>query len=269
MSSFPALFISHGAPDLPLQPSPVREFLRQLGPQLGKPQAILIVSAHWLTRIPTVSTAPSVEAMHDFGGFPAELYGMNYPAPAAPDLAEEVTALLKQSGLEAAMHPNRTLDHGAWQPLLLMYPDATIPVTQLSIQPRLGTHYHLQLGRALAPLRQQGTLILASGSTTHNLRVFGDYTFDAPPPDWVQQFDAWLAEAIARNDMEILLDYRKQAPYAAQNHPSEDHLLPLFVALGAGGEQTPGIQLHTSFTYGVLSMAAYGFGAISTCLNQQ
>lgn len=259
MSTFPALFVSHGSPDLLLHSSPALNFLKQLGTQLSRPKAILVISAHWLTRVPTVSTAPQVTSIHDFGGFPNELYQMNYSAPGAPELAEQTTKLLAQAGFETEIHPNRGLDHGAWEPLMLMYPEANTPVTQLSIQPHFGTSYHLQLGRALAPLRQEGVLILASGTTTHNLRAFGQYAFDAVPPEWVQQFDRWLAEVIAHNNTDALLDYRKQAPYTTQNHPSEEHLLPLFVALGAGGETATGTQLHTSFTYGVFSMAAYAF----------
>jgi len=258
MTIFPALFVSHGAPDLLLHASPALDFLKQLGTQLGRPQAILVVSAHWLTQVPTVSTTPQTSAIHDFGGFPHELYRMNYSAPGATQLAEQITKLLVEAGLETQVHPSRGLDHGAWEPLMLMYPDANIPVTQLSLQPHLGTSYHMQLGRALAPLRQAGILILASGTTTHNLRAFGQYAFDAPPPNWVQEFDDWLAAAIAHNKIDALLDYRRQAPHALQNHPSEEHLLPLFVALGAGGETT-GTQLHTSFTYGAFSMAAYAF----------
>ena len=259
MLTFPALFISHGAPDLILHSSPARYFLQQLGTQLGKPQAILAISAHWLTRVLTVSTALQATSVHDFGGFPQELYRMNYAPPGAPRLAEQTAKLLAQAGFETDVHPNRGLDHGAWEPLILMYPEANIPVTQLSIQPHFGTSYHLQLGRVLAALRQEGILILASGTTTHSLRTFGQYAFDAAPPNWVQQFDRWLAEAIAQNDTDTLLNYRRQAPYATQNHPSEEHLLPLFVALGAGGEETTGTQLHASFTYGVFSMAAYAF----------
>lgn len=259
MSTFPALFISHGAPDLPLHPSLSRDFLSQLGAQLGKPKSILVVSAHWLTRVPTVSSASQVTTIYDFGGFSSALYRMNYSAPGAPQLAEKTDKLLTQAGFEIDVHSSRGLDHGAWEPLMLMYPEANIPVTQLSIQPHLGTSYHLQLGRALAPLRQENILILASGTTTHNLRAFGQYAFDATPPDWVQQFDDWLAAAIARNNIDALLDYRQLAPHAIQNHESEEHLLPLFVALGAGSEQTNGTQLHASFTYGVFSMAAYAF----------
>lgn len=260
MSTFPAVFMSHGAPDLPVQASPFHDFVKQLGTQLGKPKAILVVSAHWLTRVPTVSTALQMETIHDFGGFPAELYTLQYPAPGAPELAEQVSKTLANAGLEAATHPNRGLDHGAWEPLMLMYPEADIPVTQLSLQPSQGTAYHLQLGRALAPLRQEGILILASGAVTHNLRAFGGYPLQASPPDWVQQFDEWLEEAIDRHDIHALVNYRQQAPYAQQNHPTEEHLLPLFVALGAGGVNAQAKQLHSSFTYGILSMATYSFG---------
>lgn len=260
MATFPALFVSHGAPDLLLHTSPARDFYHQLGTQLGKPRAILVVSAHWLTPTPTVSTAPQMKAIHDFGGFPGELYQMEYAPAGAPQLAEQAIELLAQAGFETKVHPNQYLDHGAWEPLMLMYPRADIPVTQLSIQPRGSTHHHLQLGRALAGLRQEGVLVLTSGTTTHNLRAFGEYAFDATPPDWVQQFDDWLAGAIAHNNTDQLLDYRKQAPYAIQNHPTEEHFLPLFVALGAGGEQSTGTQLHSSFTYGVFSMATYAFG---------
>jgi len=256
--STPTIFVSHGAPDLPLQPSPSLDFLKKLGSQIGKPKAILAISAHWLTGVPTVSAAPQPKTIHDFWGFPAEIYQKNYPAPGAPALAEQVSKLLANAGFECNVHPNRGLDHGVWEPLMLMYPAADIPVTQISIQP-LGTSHHLQLGRSLAALQQEGVLLLASGTATHNLGLFGAYPFEAEPPVWVKQFDHWLAAAIARNDIDALLDYRCQAPHAAQNHPSEEHFLPLLVALGAGGENVKGTQLHSSFTYGVFSMAAYAF----------
>ncbi len=187
---------------------------------------------------------------------------MNYSAPGAPQLAEHITKLLIQAGFTTDVDPSRGLDHGAWEPLLLMYPEANIPITQLSIQPRFGTSYHLQLGRALTPLRQDGVLILASGAITHNLRAFGQHAFDATPPPWARQFDDWLVGAIADNNIDALLDYRKQAPCAIQNHPTEEHLLPLFVAIGAGGEHPIGTRLHASFIYGVFSMAAYAFNSI-------
>lgn len=263
MNNFPVLFISHGSPDLPLQPNPVCDFLRQLGDRLGKPQEILVISAHWLAQRPTVSTAERMETIHDFGGFPQALYQMTYPAPGAPRLAARVQALLSEAAIDHAVHPSRGLDHGAWEPLLMMYPQADIPVTQLSLQPHWSTRDHWQLGRALAPLRDEGVLVLASGSTTHNLRMFGSYELQDAPPDWVTQFDQWLARSLTTDqtpeNLDALLDYRHQAPYAVQNHPTEEHLLPLFVALGAGGDRPTVSQLHSSFTYGVFSMAAYAF----------
>jgi 4,5-DOPA dioxygenase extradiol len=269
MTLFPTVFVSHGSPDTAVQPSPAQSFLKQLGAELSrgttldhlfdKPKAILVISAHWATRVPTVSAVSQPKTIHDFSGFASELYALNYPAPGAPALADRVAELLSAADFEVKVDGDRGLDHGAWEPLMLMYPEADIPVTQLSLQPTLGTAYHLRLGRALASLRQEGVLILASGSTTHNIRAFRGQSLDTAPPDWVEQFDQWLAETVAQNDIEALLDYRQQAPYAAENHPSEEHFLPFFVALGAA-EARPGKQLHSSFTYGVLSMAAYAFG---------
>lgn len=256
MSSFPSLFVSHGAPDLLLHQSPSLEFFKQLGQQLGKPDAILVISAHWTSASPIVSTARHPETIHDFWGFPAPLYELTYPAPGAPELAARVQKQLTAAGLDCQLDPDRGLDHGAWEPLMAMYPDADIPVTQLSIQPTLGTAYHVQLGRALAALRQEGVLVLATGAMTHNLRKFRGYAFDAAPPAWVTEFDDWMADAIAQSDLDRLLDYRRLAPHAVENHPTEEHLLPLFVAIGAG---TQGKRLHSSYTYGILSMAAYAF----------
>jgi 4,5-DOPA dioxygenase extradiol len=253
----PTLFISHGSPALPLHPHAAIDFLKQLGSSLEKPTAILVISAHWSSKVPTVSADSQPQTIHDFRGFPPELYQLTYPAPGAPDLAQRVAKLLVNAGLECQVDADRGLDHGAWEPLMLMYPDANIPVTQLSIQPQQGTAYHLQLGRALAPLRQEGVLILASGAITHNLRAFGQHSLDAEPVDWAVAFDDWIAEKIATPNIDALLDYRRLAPYATQNHPTEEHLLPLFVALGAAGHNPKGTQLHNSFTYGVLSMAAY------------
>jgi 4,5-DOPA dioxygenase extradiol len=258
MNRLPSLFLSHGAPDLPVRSGAAQEFLRHLNQQLPKPKAILAVSAHWGSPHPLVSAAPQPKTIYDFSGFPAALYQLTYPAPGAPELAEQVVDLLTQAGLKGETHPNRGLDHGTWTPLILAYPEAKIPVTQLSIQPYLGPEHHWQVGRALQPLRDEGVLILGSGAATHNLGAFGE-TYEAAPPLWVKQFDQWLAERISQNDVAALLNYRQTAPYAKDNHPTEEHLLPLFIALGAGGDQTTSTQLHSSYTYGVFSMAAYAF----------
>lgn len=255
----PSLFISHGAPDLILHPHPATEFLKQLGTQLKPPQSILVISAHWTTEYPTISITKNPETIHDFYGFPASLYQLSYQAPGAVELAQTVDALLTKAGFSSRLDAQRGLDHGAWEPLMLMYPQAEIPVTQLSIQPHLGTQYHYRLGEALAPLRHQNVLILTSGGITHNLSELKGNSRESQPPAWVTEFDRWMAEAIANNSCENLLNYRHLAPYAIKNHPSEEHLLPLFVAMGAGGSLSTGKLLHHSFTYSILSMAAYGF----------
>jgi 4,5-DOPA dioxygenase extradiol len=258
-AALPAIFLSHGSPDLPLRPSAVTDFLKQLGAHWEKPNAILVISAHWGTDRPIVSAAPDPRTIHDFSGFPTALYQMTYPAPGAPELASRVAALLTQAGIPTEIHPQRGLDHGAWVPLRLMYPDADIPVTQLSIQPYADPAHHLAIGQALAPLRQDGVLILASGSATHNLRELGRYANEPTPPDWVQDFSDWLADAIAHGKTDDLLNYRQRAPHAVRNHPTDEHLLPLFAALGAGGQQAEGRSLHDSYTFGILSMAAFAF----------
>jgi len=255
----PAIFVSHGAPTLALEPGPTRGFLAGLGTVLPRPRAILVLSAHWETAAPAVSTAEHPETIHDFHGFPPALYEMRYPAPGAPQLAQRVRALLGGAGMAVDGVPDRGLDHGAWVPLMLMYPQADIPVTQLSVQTALGPAHHLRLGGALRPLRDEGVLILGSGSVTHNLREFGRHDDAGAPPDWVGGFNDWLVEHLAAGDRKPLLDYRRQAPHAARNHPTEEHLLPLFAALGAA---TPGVapqRIHAGYTYGVIGMDAWRF----------
>jgi len=255
MTPLPSLFLSHGAPDLPIRNGPTQDFLRQLLQTIPTPEAILVVSAHWLTAQPTVSTAEHPETIYDFGGFPSHLYELRHKAPGNPALAETVAVQLTQAGFPTRTNAKRGYDHGVWTPLILTDPEGKIPITQLSVQSQESPAYHFQLGKALASLRDEGVLVVGSGAVTHNLWAFnGDY--EATPPKWAVAFDDWLAEAIAQNDIQRLLDYRQQAPYATQNHPMDEHLLPLFVALGAGGQ---GRQLHRGFTYGAFSMAAYAF----------
>jgi 4,5-DOPA dioxygenase extradiol len=257
---FPALFVSHGAPTLALERNDTVEFLKRLGEELGRPSSILCVSAHWDTAAPAVSGAARPETIHDFGGFPDELYRMRYPAPGAPKLAGRVRELLDDLGLACTISPDRGLDHGAWVPLSLIYPEADVPVTQLSVQPSLGTEHHYRLGRALAPLRAEGVLVLATGSATHNLSRIGR---GGSAPEWAREFDEWLFRKVTEGDLDELFDYRRRAPHAALAHPSDEHLLPLYVALGAGslGAHVRGRSLHRGWTWGSLSMAAYGFGS--------
>lgn len=253
----PAVFVSHGAPDLVLRQSPAGDFLGHLGAALPRPDAILAVSAHWESESPRVSIAAAPETIHDFYGFPAPLYELRYDAPGAPDLAARVDALLRGAGLGGAGAEMRGLDHGAWAPLMLMHPRADVPVTQLSIQPARGPAWHFDVGRALSSLRADGVLVLATGGAVHNLRF---YRKDADAvPEWARAYDDWLAATIAAGDTEALCDYRMRAPYATQAHPSDEHLLPLFVAYGAGGDGAEGRALYRGFMDGALSMAAYAF----------
>jgi len=259
MSIFPGVFISHGAPDLSLYPSPTRTYLSQLGNKLGKPRAILMISAHWGTSQPMTSEVEYPDTLKDFWGFSPKLNSIHYPALGAPKLAKQVVELLTNAGIASDTSKERGLDHGAWVPLRLMYPDADIPVTQLSIQPHQTPDYHFAIGKILAPLRQEGILIIASGSATHNLREFGNYSLDALPPNWVEEFNQWLSTTLQEGDLNKLLKYRRLAPYAKQNHPTEEHLLPLFVTLGVGKNLTQVVELHSGYTYGVFSMASYAF----------
>ncbi len=258
----PTLFLSHGAPDIVISESPARDFLRGLGGAPEKPNAILAISAHWETAEPSLNAVEVNETIHDFGGFPAALYAMRYPAPGSPGLAESAAALLRQASFPARIDTRRGLDHGAWVPLILAYPAADIPVVQLSVQPRSGPAHHLSVGRALAPLREEGILIIGSGSFTHNLDEF--FHGQADPerePEWVTEFAEWFDRALMEGRMDDLVNYRQIAPNAKRNHPTDEHLLPLYVALGAAGEEARARRLHSSRTGAVLRLDAYAFAS--------
>ncbi|NJK35544.1 MAG: dioxygenase [Oscillatoriales cyanobacterium SM2_2_1] len=252
----PSLFISHGSPDLATTPSPARSFLMGIGNQFEKPKAILVISAHWTTKQPQINSTERPQTIHDFWGFPQELYQMEYPANTSRTLTQSVANLLKANEFEYEIIGDRGFDHGVWNPLMLMYPSAAIPIVQLSVQPRQDPSYHFRLGQALTPLRSQGILIIGSGSATHNLREMGRYEY---PPNWVTEFMDWLNEKVMNADLDALFNYLNFAPYAKQNHPTPEHLLPLFVAMGAAGISLQPFHLHSSYTYDVLSMDAFAF----------
>lgn len=259
--TIPSLFLSHGAPTLPLTDTPARSFLRGLGGRLARPKAILVISAHWETERPVVSAVERNETIHDFHGFPRELYQLHYPAPGAPSLSREIANLLRAVGLDCGIDETRGLDHGAWVPLMLMYPQSDIPVLQLSLQPHLGPAHHLRIGRALERLRGEGVLIIGSGSLTHDLSEIRGQSLDTQPTNWVNGFADWFNDKLTAARTEDLLDYRRLAPFATKNHPSEEHLLPLFAALGAPGANWRAERLHASSTYGILRMDVYAFSA--------
>lgn len=253
--SMPTVFVSHGSPMLILGESPARAFLATLGRQLPRPTAIVAVSAHWDTDMPAVSLARRPDTIHDFYGFPDALYRLRYAAPGAPELAERVAKL---TGAAHDLH--RGLDHGAWVPAMLGWPEADIPIFQLSVQPNESPAHHIALGRKLSALREEGVLVMGSGSATHNLRALVRGVGDSEPEPWAQEFDDWLAETVESGDEAALADYRAQAPNAEDAHPTDEHFLPLHVAYGAAGAGARGRALHRSFTLGNLSMASYAFG---------
>ncbi len=257
----PVLFVSHGAPTLSLEPGETGAAWHKLGKQLPKPAAILVISAHWETRIATVSRVVKPETIHDFSGFPEALYQLQYPAPGAPDMAQAVVGALQQANIPVQVGDTRGLDHGAWVPLRFLYPHADIPVTQLSLQPAQDAVWHIALGRALRPLREQGVLIIGSGSITHNLAAVFKHPQGTAVPAWVSEFCDWMAAQIKAGDLDALSAYRTHAPHAVQNHPTEEHLLPLFVALGAATHINSAHRLNQVMTFGLLAMDAWLFDA--------
>ena len=253
--ALPTVFLSHGSPMHALEPGPVRGVWENLGRTLPRPRAILIASAHWETDSPALTAAATPETIHDFYGFPKPLYEIQYPVKGSPELAFRSIGLLKQAGLTAKEDPIRGLDHGAWSPLLHMYPKADIPVVQLSLQTELGTRHHLALGRALAPLAAEGVLILGSGHMTHNLRE----RRDGAPAVYVREFQDWVKQKIDARDFDALADYRKLTTQGVRAHPTDEHFLPLFVALGAAGPNYSANRIYAGIETGSLAMDAYLF----------
>jgi 4,5-DOPA dioxygenase extradiol len=241
----PTLFLSHGAPTLALAKTPASDFLRSLAAKLPKPKAILVVSAHWEEARPTIGLG--LDTIHDFYGFPKPLYDMRYPAPPARDVAERTLTLLSATGA--------ALDPGVWVPLMLAWPQAEVPVVQVSLIGGGAPQAHYDIGRALSPLRDEGVLIVGSGSVTHNLRARPT----PQPAEWATSFVTWLEATLDARDDAALLDWRRSAPYAEINHPTAEHFDPIFVARGAAAGE-PSTRLHASYEFGSLSMNAYAFG---------
>jgi len=255
----PTLFISHGSPMLALENASTTEFLRGLAAELPKPSAIVVASAHWETDEPMITGAAHPETIHDFTGFPKELYALRYPAPGNPVLAHRIHSLLEAAGFKAGIDPVRGLDHGVWNPLLLMYPKADISVIELSVQAGRDAHWHYRIGQALIPLREDNILIIGTGNLTHNLREAFRGAHSATP-SWVTGFAEWVADRVAESDIASLLAWQTLAPHARENHPTSEHFLPFFVALGAAGIPLQSKHLHKDTALSVLAMDAYAFG---------
>ena len=258
----PVLFISHGAPTFAIEPGKLGRLLNALGKRLHDVRAILVVSPHWQTSGVSVMTTIAPETIHDFGGFPSALYELQYPVKGAPEIASEVCTLLMQAGWTVALDDRRGLDHGAWVPLMHLLPDGDVPVFQVSMPHDLNAATAYKLGQALASVRAYGVMILASGSMTHNLHEFKK--LDSAPEKYVEEFTQWVRQTVLHADAQSMMAYRRLAPHAERAHPTDEHFLPLLVALGA---TAPGEQpelLEGGIEHGMLSMESYAWGELRT-----
>ena len=256
----PTLFVSHGAPLFALAPgasgAALRGFAKEVQTQHTL-RGVVIMSPHWMSRAPAVMTTPMPETLHDFGGFPPALYEVQYPAPGAPVLAQQAIGLLEAAGFQTQADAKRPLDHGAWVPLMHMFPQADVPVIQVTLPQSYGPQQVFAMGQALSGLRSLGILLIGSGSMTHNLSEFaGD---GAPTAPYVLEFSRWIEDRVVASDWESLLNYASLAPHAHRAHPSDDHFLPLFFALGAAGAipETHAHYLSREVLYGMLAMDSF------------
>ena len=258
MASLPSLFLAHGAPDLSLVQHPARSFLETLDDVVERPRAILMISAHWESRRVELTTGAAPETIYDFYGWPPELYEIVYPAKTDATLIERCAALLEAAGIDHRLNPKRGYDHGAWVPMRMAYPEADVPIVQLSLLKRTGAKEHFELGKVLAPLREEGFLVVGSGATVHNLRMMAPE--GSPVPIWAEAFDQWLFDSLERRDLEGMLSFPNAPKTALAAHPTIEHFLPFFVAMGAGWDGGSSQCLHQSYSYGSLGMSCYAFG---------
>ena len=262
MTPQPTLFLSHGSPILAFEEHhPVHRFLREAAALWPRPRALLVVSAHWEEPTAALTGAAQPDTIHDYGpGFPyREMYVCRYPAHGAVETAARARDLLAKAGIGAALDAEHGFDHGCWAPLRLLYPEADIPVAQLSLAARESPAHHYRIGRALAPLRDEGVLLIGSGTMTHNQRDI-DRSGRRPTPEWARAFATWMEERLLARQDDDALDYRRRAPHAAYSHPTEEHLMPLFVPLGAATPGAAPAEIHRCFTFSTQAMDSYLFG---------
>jgi 4,5-DOPA dioxygenase extradiol len=256
----PTVFLSHGAPLVAIDGDPARPAWAALAGALPRPQAVVVMTPHWLSQAPQVGAAAQHATLHDFGGMPRPLYEIDYAPPGDPALAAAIAERLAGAGIACALTERRPIDHGAWVPLQAMYPRADVPVVQVAVQPRLGPRHHLAMGAALAGLRAADILVMGSGALTHNLHEVRLDQREATVPGWVRDFTDWMAARLEAGDLDSLLDYRRLAPSAERNHPTEEHLLPLFFACGAAGAAPPAHRFYRGYAYGLLAMDVFVLG---------
>jgi 4,5-DOPA dioxygenase extradiol len=260
MTRLPSLFISHGSPTFAIEPGRAGPLLAQLGRELPRPEAVLVLSPHWITRGLRVATTEAPETIHDFGGFPEELYRIQYPAPGSTGFATRALELLNADGWQPMPDNERGLDHGAWVPVRHLYPEADVPVFQVSMPHTLDGAGAVKLGQALAPLAEEGVLIVGSGSITHNLYEVQWNAREGESESYASDFVNWARQAVTNHDGEALANYLSSAPHARRAHPTPDHYLPLPFAFGASDRNAPVKVIDGGMTFGVLAMDAYLFG---------
>jgi len=249
----PSLFIAHGSPQLAIEKSDYTNDLLQLGRGLGGVEAIVVFSAHWVSRnVSLTYSDESMETMYDFGGFPQELYDVVYPASGSIQVSEEVAKLLEGSGIEVNRNTRRGLDHGVWVILSHMYPEANIPVIAVSVNPILSPEEQYRIGQTIAALKERNIVVIGSGGTVHNLRTI-DFHSEEHVDEWAKEFDNWLIEHLRKWDITSLFDYKRLAPHSALATPDYEHFLPLFIAMGCGDGSRKVELLHQSYKYGSLS----------------
>ncbi|BCJ88184.1 DODA-type extradiol aromatic ring-opening family dioxygenase [Effusibacillus dendaii] len=249
----PAFFIAHGSPMLAIENNEYTRDLNQLGKSLGTPDAIVVFSAHWVSRtLSLTSTNEPQRTIYDFGGFPKDLYEVIYPAKGSVKVAEEVAELLESNGIEVRRDLGRGLDHGVWVILRHMFPEADIPVIPVSVNPLLPPEEQYRIGRALTELKNRNIVVIGSGGTVHNFHEI-DFSRENASAEWAKEFDSWLIDRIREWDTASLFDYKQLAPYAAAATPDYEHFLPVFIAMGCGDDNRKAKQLHQSYRYGSLS----------------
>jgi 4,5-DOPA dioxygenase extradiol len=251
-----SIFLCHGGPTLVVEKNEYTDFLKDLGKKLN-PKAIVVFTAHWENETTTISSLDGIyDMIYDFYGFPEELYSIKYPAKGSKDVAFKVQTMFRNNGIESKLDENRGLDHGAWDILYLMYPKADIPVIQVSVNPFISIEKQYELGMAIKELGSEDILVIGSGSTVHNLATV-DWNSDKAE-EWAVEFDNWLIDKVENNDKEALVGYRQLAPHSKQAVPREEHLVPLFIAMGSGNNEKPKV-LHQSYVYGTLSYICFEF----------
>lgn len=252
----PSIFLCHGGPTIVIEKNSYTDFLKDLGKKLN-PKAIVIFTAHWESKTTQISSIENTyDMIYDFSGFPKNLYSIKYPAKGSVELAKKIQSMLSNNGIESKLDEKRGLDHGSWDVLHLMYPQANIPVVQVSIDPFLAMNKQYEIGRAIKDLGKQDVLVIGSGSTVHNLHTV-DWNAETVE-SWAVEFDNWLIEKVENNDVESLFNYRQLAPHAKHAVPREEHFVPIFIAMGSGNNDKPHL-LHQSYIYGTLSYICFEF----------